>query len=313
MQIPLIMEQWVPAAPTAPSPPGSFAGVQPGGVILIVHNVQVVNHRSNLGTFVVLATPHHLDGQEGSEEASRERLRTAAGLLGAVMGKNAIFDPVFSFEIDSAGNAVNIGSVAFQNPGWFRIPNLSQDGLGLIESFSLRISALAPKIRDRTHLSLRWLYQAMGEPDGVFSFLKYWIAIETLAMPDGTNIRPVIRRLSLAYSHSEAKVRETFAIGRLFDLRGQIVHHGRAPLIGQDLLAYVEAIYVDLLAQVVGVQSGCMAENALKRSGNTAVALTQAATPVARRRLRVNARTGAGAGVTVVTDAPDNTVKVPTE
>ena len=304
MQIPLIMDDWVPRAPEQPSPSETFgtkeASVPPGSAILVVHNVQVVNHKTNLGTFVLLATPYHREGQAGNEEDAKERLRTAAGLLGAVMGKNAVYEPVFSFQIDSAGNPESVGSVVFENPASFRTPNLSNAGLTLLESFAARISALPSTLRDRARSSLRWLYQAMSENDGMFSFLKYWIAIETLAMPDGTNIKPVIRQLALAYNQSEAQARGRFAIGRLFDLRSQVVHHGSTLIVGQDLLAYIEGVYIDLLVQALGEPSGHIAEAIMQRSGHTALELTQSATPVARRRLQISSRATGNAGVTVV-------------
>jgi hypothetical protein len=257
-----------------------------------MHNVQIVNHRSNLGTFVILATPHRTETAPGNEQESKERLKTAAGLLGAVMGRNAIYEPIFSFEIDLNGSPIDIGSVIIENPASFRLPDLSVAGLGLVESIASRISASPPTLRDRAELSLRWLYQAMTD-EGILSFLKYWIAIETVAMLDTSNIKPVNRLLAVAYNCSDAQSESRFAIGRLFDLRGQIVHEGRTFQIGQDLLSCVEAVYVDVLAQTLGLKSGQMAAAALTRCGHTAQELTEAATPVARRRLRVHARAGA--------------------
>jgi hypothetical protein len=113
----------------------------------------------------------------------------------------------------------------------------------------------------------------MHEIKGVFAFLKCWIAIETLAMPDGTNIRPAILTLAAAYNMSEAEARDFFAIGRLFSLRGDIVHRGLTPRMDQYLLAYIEGVYVDLLAQVLGVGSR-IAQATLERDTQTAAELT---------------------------------------
>ena len=63
--------------------------------------------------------------------------------------------------------------------------------------------------------------------------------------------------------------------------------------VGQDLLWLVEAIYVNILAQILGCPSGRLAESALKKSGRTAEELTSAALPVSPRRLRMRIRTGA--------------------
>jgi len=271
IQIPKFVEDWVPKADDNPgSLPGRPAGhLPPGSSIMVVHNAQVVNHRTNLGTFVVLVTPHDREGVSGREDTSRERLRTAAGLLGALMGRTAVFEPLFDVEIDSTGNTSGITSPTFENPAAFREPDLSESGLGMVELCAARVSSLPAEARHRTELSLRWLYEAMHERDGVFAFLKYWIAIETLAMPDGTRIKPVIRQLAAAYGRPEAEVNRVFAIGRLFSVRGDIVHRGRALRVDQHLLAYIEAVYVDVFAHAVGGVSR-MAEQTLQRSGRTA-------------------------------------------
>jgi hypothetical protein len=116
----------------------------------------------------------------------------------------------------------------------------------------------------------------MREMDGVFAFLKYWMAIETLAMPNGTDIDPIIQRLATIYKKTESETKSTFAIGHLFGLRGDIVHRGLMLRVGQQLLAYIECVYVDLLADLLGGTT-TMAEAALKRSGRTAIELVRAA------------------------------------
>ncbi|MBI1815196.1 MAG: hypothetical protein HYR72_09480 [Deltaproteobacteria bacterium] len=292
MQIPHFMDDWVPKTPkpeVRPENPDVVVGNPSGGFVLVMHNVQVVNHRSNLGTFVILATPHHTKEAPGNEDLSKERLKTTAGLLGAVMGRNAIYEPLFSFQLNLDGTPVDVGSVVFENPANFRAPNLTEGGLALVEVAAAYLSRLPAETRDRAELSLRWLYEAMTDKMGIFAFVKYWIAIETLTMVDTTNISPVVRRLAFAYNCSEAAAKSRFLIGRLANLRGEIVHKGRTLAIGQDLLSYIEAVYVDVLAQVLGLTSGRMVERALKTCGRTALELMQAATPIARRRLQVRA------------------------
>lgn len=272
MKIAMFVEEWVPPEgddDASSQMPDELQGAPPDTHILVVHNLQVVDHKTNLGTFVLLATPHGTHGQNGNETASKERLRTAAGLLGAIMGRNAVFEPVFDCQISGAGTPTGIITPAFENPAVFRTPQLSEDGLSVLESAAARLGGLQAVIRQRAELSLRWLYEAMHEKSGVFAFLKYWIAIETLAMPDDTNIKPVVLRLSDAYNVSDRHVREHFAIGHLAGLRGDIVHRGLTPKVDQYLLAYTEAIYVDLLAHELGVPAR-IAEQTLARDGKTA-------------------------------------------
>ena len=277
MRIPIFMEEWVPKADEEPVSPEQL-GTPPlpaGNGVLMLHNMQIVHHRTNLGTFVVLATPHSREGETGNEGRSREQLRTAAGLLGAIMGRNAVYEPLFDLEMDIVGNAAGVRSPTFENPAAFRTIDLSDSRLAILESCAERIAALSAPMQHRVRLSLRWLYQAMHELDGVSAFLKYWIAIETLAMPDGTNIKPVTQQLAASYGKSEAEARDFFAVGRLFGLRSEIVHEGLTPTIEQHLLAYTEGIYVDLLTHGLGGKS-TIAVGSLERCGQSAAHLISA-------------------------------------
>ena len=292
IEIPLVTDGWIPktlgfsfVTKFGPETPAS-----PTKVALVAHGVQIINHRTNLGTFAIFSTPHGAENQPGDETKSMDRLSAAAGLVGAVMGKLPICEELFSFEVDSQGAAVNAGTCDIENPAWFKVPNLSVPGLGLLESLALRLSTLTADLRERAELSLRWLDDAMKDR-GIMAFLKYWIAIEALAMVDTTNIAPLKRRMAVAYECSEAQANTRFALGRLANLRGEIVHKGRTLQIGQDLLWLVEAIYVDILAQMLGCPSGRLAEAALKRSGRSAEELTSAASPVSPRRLRMSIKT----------------------
>lgn len=176
MQIPIFMEEWVPKV-DSDSEPSSLSGdsgqvpATAEGGILLLHNMQIVNHRTNLGTFVIMATPHKREGQRTDETAARQRLKATAGLLGAVLGRNAVFEPVFDVEIGLSGQAAGIITPTFENPAAFRDPNLSDAGLGMLELCAARISALPTDVQRRTQLSLHLLYQAMREMDGVFAFL----------------------------------------------------------------------------------------------------------------------------------------------
>jgi hypothetical protein len=278
MRIPIFMEEWVPKADDHPvsSEELDVAPMPTGSAILLVHNAQLVHHRTNLGTFVVLATPHSREGESGDEGVSRERLKTAAGLLGAVMGRNAVFESIFDVEMDLKGNAAGVRSPTFENPAAFRSIDFLSNRLDILALCAAQLASLSPDVRHRVRLSLRWLYEAMHEMDGVFAFLKYWIAIETLAMPDGTDIRPVTQQLAESYGKPESEARDFFAVGRLFGLRSEVVHQGLTPRINQHLLAYIEGVYVDLFTHGLGGKS-TIAVGSLERSGQSAVDLIAAA------------------------------------
>src|SRR5216684_338281 len=68
--------------------------------------------------------------------------------------------------------------------------------LGLLAAFQGR-----NLVHHRVLLSLRWFEQALFD-HGIDAFLKYWIAVETVGMPDTSNIRPLIESLAVAYGES---------------------------------------------------------------------------------------------------------------
>lgn len=287
IEIPLVTDGWIPRARVGFN---HFIELNsnwnsPTSVAVVTHNAQLIKYRTNLGTFAIFLTPHGVEANEAGETPTQDRLKRAAGLVGAVLGKLPIYEELFSIEVNPDGSPIYAASCVFENPAYFRVPDLSASRLELLELMTGRLSALPHDARDRAELSLNWFYDAINDP-GVMAFLKYWIAIETLAMPDGTNIAPLKHRMAVAYSCSEAQANARFALGKLANLRGEIVHKGRTVTMGQDLLWLIEAIYVDLLAQILGVTAR-MAEGALKRSGRTAEELTSAAVPVSPRRLRL--------------------------
>lgn len=76
--------------------------------------------------------------------------------------------------------------------------------------------------RLRFGLASRWYQAATCEPIGPFAFTQFWFALETLAMPDETNIRPLRELVARLTGEAQAEWR-TF-LGRLNGIRGDIVH-----------------------------------------------------------------------------------------
>ncbi len=86
--------------------------------------------------------------------------------------------------------------------------------------------------------------------------LKHWVALETLVMPNTTDLRPVNEVLKRVYGKPMAEIQATFGVGRVFGLRAQIVHHGAIVPIDERLLRYLEALYADLLLESFWSGSG---------------------------------------------------------
>lgn len=77
----------------------------------------------------------------------------------------------------------------------------------------------------RLAMASRWYWLAEGEEDPVNRFLQLWIVIESLEMQT-TSIRPVVGRLLELFPAADEPAWKD-QIGRLFGLRGDLVHGKR--------------------------------------------------------------------------------------
>lgn len=206
------------------------------------------------GPHTVLASPSRIDGVEISEETYRERVEAALGLVLAFEGRNIAHSRLFEMKAAVTSNQLSAVSPTFENPLTFPAPNLSPTRLELLVSAGHSIDALPPEVRSRVQLSLRWYEQGMAS-SGIDAFIRLWIAIETLCMPNTTDIRPLVALLARAGGVDEREIRERYKIGRVFGLRGLIVHNGGRPAIHAFLLDFLGAIYGDALAETLGIHT----------------------------------------------------------
>ena len=204
------------------------------------------------GVYLLFLAPFAVDGQLGNEPVTREKISTAAGLFAAFNGRNIVYERLFDNIIEMSDGRTSTFSPVFENPMWFTSPDLCDSRLNIISKADKAITTLPEPDRNRIYLSLRWFEQALYE-SGIDAYLKYWISLETLVMPDTTNIRPLNESLSRAYNLSYEAIRDRFAIGKLFGLRCRIVHDGQLVPIHADLLRYMEALYADALLVHLGI------------------------------------------------------------
>lgn len=92
------------------------------------------------------------------------------------------------------------------------------------------------------------------------AYLKNWFALETLGMPDTSDVRPLNDSLARAYAIPLKEAESRFAVGRLFGLRSRIVHDGQIVPIHARLLDYIAAIFVDVLFERLNVAAERRAE-----------------------------------------------------
>jgi hypothetical protein len=107
-----------------------------------------------------------------------------------------------------------------------------------------RHQALSADERRRLTLASQWYWRADADTDASTRFISWWLSVESLEMPS-TNIKPVRKRI--AYLTSTTSERWAEPIGRLFRLRGELVH-GNVDEVPADAGARVEALARALLA-----------------------------------------------------------------
>ncbi len=203
------------------------------------------------GRYLVLLTPLSSAVQQENEPLVRARIAYLTGIIAAVGGRNLVYERLTDFKVmpDSATGF----SPVFENPGVFPAPDVTDARLVMLASVENAVSNMQPDEKQRAALSLRWFAAAVHELDGIDSFLKYWIALETLAMPETSNIKPINQLLSAAYGIDIAAAQNKFAVGRLSGFRSRMVHHGQLAPVDAALLKYIEALYVDVLFAQLGL------------------------------------------------------------
>lgn len=202
------------------------------------------------GAYVVLVLPFEIDGQGEDERFVRDRIADVVGLVLAINDRNMVYEHVFDYVHQLGRNERSVIGQTVLNPFSMPKPDITQARLDLISAVDRSIENSPEVDRNRIRLSLRW-YQNASYDIGVDSFLKFWIAIETLSMPDTTNIRPINKALASVYGISNHQSVEKYLIGRIFGLRSRIVHEGEKIPIDGRLLDYMGCVYIDLLLEAV--------------------------------------------------------------
>lgn len=216
--------------------------------------------------YLLLLMPFTVDGNQIDESHVRQEMKTTVGLFAAFNGRNMVYEHLFDNIFSLADGKVSSFSPVFANPLSFAAPDVTIARIDTITKADRAITTLQETEKNRVRLSLRWFTSALYH-GGIDAYLEYWIALETLSMPNTTNIRPLIEDLASAYSLSYQVARERFSIGRLYGFRGQIVHHGIIVPIHAQLLSYLEALYADVLFVHLELQSAGRAASVLKSPG----------------------------------------------
>ena len=194
------------------------------------------------GVYLLIVTPN--DGHGG------ERVQVAAPLAAAVLGGSVIYRALFTNVFSTTGAGTQIKGPTFGPPKNFPAPSLDTDSVRRYKEAYLAVGSASQ--RARIQLSLRWFEEA-HHTFNEDALLRYWFAIETLAMPNTTDIRPANELLARAYGMSLHDIRAEIELGRLQGLRSDIAHHGLMTALDSRLLNFAAAVYADILEATLGL------------------------------------------------------------
>ena len=213
-----------------------------------------------------VATRTSTPTEPGVDNAARERLIVARGAIVAVLGRNAAFEELFEVQLqfDDRGNSrLDRLTSGRLSPRSFDSPKLDGNSAKSARQVVDQIQSLDVDTKNRLALALRWYLLAQRHPlskneTNVDVFISYWIALESLAGP--TEAVPALRKalteIHSLHSMSNQQLEDSlFPVGRIFRLRGRIVHHGEVPEIGYELLNLMDNLFVDVLLHTLGLPS----------------------------------------------------------
>lgn len=223
---------------------------------------KISQRQSGEGAWIAVVQPC-----SSNKPKNEYNLKVTASMLAALListttrnyAYSRLFDNCLSLTKDEATAASDVAL----SPHGFEKPRVSD--LDVFRGAADLLAAKPAADRRRIELSLHW-YDKSLRSLGVDSFLNNWIAIETLAMPDTSNIKPINVQLSGIYSLPVATVAERFCVGRLLDLRSKIVHDGEDLTVMAPLSDYMNRLYEDLLHCALGINTSRLGDIALAPS-----------------------------------------------
>lgn len=201
--------------------------------------------------YVLLLAAYDENAKFQSRDGALAEIGVLAGLLNALGGRNLGERQVFELEVDlESGNYIGTSGplvLSYGNP-----VDLTRSYLDFLSDGIGKLETLADPVKNRARLSLRWFGRALQE-QGHDEFVSLWVAVETIAMPNETNVKLAVAALGRIYGITEQAAKARFQLGRLQGLRSDILHEGLMPLIDTDLNRYLEALYRDLFFDYVAL------------------------------------------------------------
>lgn len=212
------------------------------------------------GSYTLLATPFDTADATGDEAPVRQAISATLGLATAINGGALALDFVYENIIDLEREQVTAFGPVMSSPAAFGPAQVGETDFNLLESASKAISDQPDNIARRIRLALHWFEQSLRD-HGRDEFIKLWVALEALAMPDTTNVWPLNRLLAASYGIQESEAASRFGVGKLQGLRSRVLHNGEPLPIHADLANYTRAVFVDALLAMLALAGQGRAES----------------------------------------------------
>lgn len=117
----------------------------------------------------------------------------------------------------------------------------------------------------RIGLACDWYWRSTQTADLVTEYLELWFAVEVIAMPDTTNVRPVRERLAAAFGGTEGEWGDF--VGRHFGRRSDLVHGNTKREVEEREVESLRDLVQGLLEQEFGIPNGARRETLRCRAG----------------------------------------------
>lgn len=215
------------------------------------------------GVLLLLFTPLPAEHNGNDEDVAREKTLFVRSFMVALMGVNVAYKQEFDAIVQCAKRSVSSGSPVIETPP-DETPEINQDGMNLVNVALQKLYSLDEESQNRVRLALRWYQRSLGDDrlakntieEQIDSFINSWLALETLVLERNSGIAPIKNILSEIHGLDSQQIGELFPIGRIFGLRGRILHEGNMEDFDLSLIRFLRDVFSDLLLHKLSLSSG---------------------------------------------------------
>lgn len=234
------------------------------------------------GVMLVLLTSLDANAAHDNESAVlpqgvREKLTLARAAIIAMLERNTAFEQLLETKLTFSQQGARMDGLSAMrfSPESFDPPRLDGFGAALAEEVVARVQSLDARMRNRVLLALRWYLLAQRHPlpreeSMIDVFINYWVALEALAMPD-QRLSTITRIFAEIHDRTAQEVGQLLPIGRIFGLRGRVLHRGETPELRHEVLQLMDAVFVDVLVHTLDIDAVPKTSVYMDGSGNDLV------------------------------------------